>query len=437
MRKLGILLSAALVLSMAAPAFAALELDGRLGTEVELKKVNGEWVVDGKSGIQLESGLVAEGGTSVKAVVELEPWEIDYGFDEGDEDDPTDDEITGVIGAHPASGPLSLQVKKAWIETVGPYWHGGPDVKTRIGDVEIEWNDYVGHLGDKAGVTVEGMKIGPAEARAFYAWDGATRPMGVQADASLGGLNLSGIAVRRGGENNFAFSAGTQLAPGLNLSGELALDGENRSLYRVEASADNLVGGIKVTAAYRGADDAFAPVYTVDPEDEDGDPVGRNDRENVNYDLLDGFSVTAETTHAGVHMSASYDEPHQELTLAADTELHGFELGAETVLVEKKVEETNLSVKRGFTLGALDVTGKYKAKIVPGNDVEHKFSAETTTDVIPQLRGLELSGEVKLVGDEISWNAGADYKAPNGLQLGAVYDSEDGPSLSAGVTVEF
>lgn len=430
MRKTAILLSAAMVLSLAAPAFAALELGGRFGTELELKKDNGEWVVDGRSGIELETGLVAEGGSRVKAVVELEPWQLEYGFND-------DDEITGVIGAHPASGPLALRVEKAWVETTGAYWHGGPEVTTRIGDVEIEWNEYVGHLEEKAGVTVEGVKLGPAVARAFYAWDGAARPMGVQADADLGGLKLSGIAVRRGDENNLAFSAGVDVMPGLELGGELALDGENRQLYRVQATADGLIPGIRVSAAYRAADDDFAPVYTVDPEDEDGDPVGRNDRENVNYDLLDGFSISAETTQSGVHLAASYDEPHRELTLAAGTTLHGFEVSGETVLVDSEVEETNVSVKRGFALAGLDVTGKYRAKIVPGQDVEHKFSAETTTDLIPQLQGLGLSGEVKLAGDNLSWNAKAKYTAPNGLKLGAAYDSEDGPSVTAGVTVEF
>lgn len=434
---MALMLSAAMVLSLAAPAFAALEFGGRLGTELELRKENGEWVVDGRSGIQLETDLVAESGTSVKAVVQLEPWEIDYGFDEGDEDDPDDDKITGVIGAHPSSGPLSLQVEKAWIETVGPYWHGGPEVTTRIGDVEIEWNEYVGHLEEMAGVTVDGVRVGPAIARAFYAWDGAARPMGMQADASFGGLNLSGMVVRRGGENNLAFSAGMDVMPGVNLMGELALDGENRELYRVQASADDLIGGIKVSAAYRAAHEDFSPIYTVDPVDEDDNPVGRNDRENVNYDLLTGFSVAVETTQAGVHMLASYDQPHRELTLAADTTVHGFEIGGDTVLVDRKVEESNLSVKRNFTLAGLDITGKYKAKFVPESDTEHKLSAKATTNMIPQLQGLGLSGEVKLVGDDLSWSAGADYAAPNGLKLGAEYDSEDGPSLTAGVTVEF
>src|SRR5690606_38188396 len=109
----------------------------------------------------------------------------------------------------------------------------------------------------------------------------------------------------------------------------------------------------------------------------------------------------------------------------------------ETVLVDSEVEETNLSVKRGFALAGLDVTGRYRAKIVPGSDVEHRFSAETTTDLIPQLQGLGLSGEVKLAGSDLSWNAKAKYTAPNGLKLGAVYGSEDGPSVTAGVTVEF
>ena len=84
MRKLAALVSAALVLSLAVPAFAAVEVGGKLGTEFTLgKNDNDEWELTGETGLELETKISAEGGNPVKAIVQLSPWKLESGaFDD-------------------------------------------------------------------------------------------------------------------------------------------------------------------------------------------------------------------------------------------------------------------------------------------------------------------------------------------------------------------
>ena len=259
MRKLAALVSAALVLSLAVPAFAAVEVGGKLGTEFTLgKNDNDEWELTGETGLELETKISAEGGNPVKAIVQLSPWKLESGaFDD-------DGNPIGEFGdGHESPPPMvRIGIDKAWLEAEGAYWHGGPSVLTRIGDVNIEWDTYVGHLADKRGVTVEGVEVGPVTADAFYTWDGADRPVGLAARGTVEGVDLSGMVVKRGEESNFIVGAGLNVMPGMDVNAKLALDGERRQLYRVEATADNLIEGIKLTVGYRGADDAFDPMYT-------------------------------------------------------------------------------------------------------------------------------------------------------------------------------
>ena len=405
MKRVAAAISAALVLALAAPAFAAVEIGGKFENEFKLheNEVTGRWQIDGETGIDVETRLTGANGSTIKGVVELG---FETGFhDKGKKKGKLDgtrlfDDLLDTYSL------ANLRVEKAWVESTGAYWHGGPDVTTKVGDVGATWDPIVAEFDKRRGIALEGVTIGPATARAFYMWDGADRPYGLMASGSVDGVELHGTVVRKGTENNFLAGARTSLIPGVSVSGKVALDGQNRRLYRVEAAADDLVPGVKVRAAYRGADDDFAPMYTIAPEDEYGDPVGRNDAENIHYDLLDGFSVAAETVQKGVRLMAAYDQPHEMLKLGASTDLYGFTVG-------------------------------YSAKVRQGAETEHKLRASTTVNAIRELQGLGLSGEVKLVGDKLTWSTKAKYAAPNGIELGAEYDSEEGPSATAAVKVRF
>lgn len=429
MRKGVILLVAALLFSLAAPAFAAVEVGGKLGSKFTLERVADKWQVRGNTGLEVETSFTADGGNPVKAVVQLEPWNLNNaGFD--DDGNPIGEfDMTGPD--RPTINPLNATVKKAWIETAGAYWNGGPTVSTRIGDVTVSWDDYIGHVGDRAGVTVEGFELGPVSAKAFYAWDKTkgTRPMGVSVAANIEGIDVDGLIVRGGGVNNISLGAGAELIPGTSVSGRFALDGASGHLYRVQAESEGLVPGVKLIAGYRGAKD-FDPIYPR-MHDEDGNEL---------WDKLTGFNVGVETTQSGITVKADYDNPKNLTKVAASTEIEGFTLSGSTELKSSTMEKAEVKVGRNFILADFDVAGEYKAELKKGEtEWEHTLKASTKTDMIPYLQGLGLSGEVSLKGGAFNYAAGADYAAPNGIEFGAKYESKDNKGLSAtaGVTVKF
>lgn len=435
MRKGTLLIVSALVLVLAAPGFASIEFDGKLGSELKVGKneATDEWEVTGETGIELETVINTGGGNPVKAFVEFKPWEIYSGVDE-DGEPAGFDEDGNPIGVfdrtnNPLSiSPLELEIDKAWIETEGSYWNRGPVVTTRIGDVHIDWDNYVSYLDDRAGVTVDGMEIGPVTASAFYAWDADndTRPMGLAAKAAIDGIDLEGRVIHRKDEQNFLLAAGMNVMHGVRADGLVAIDGEQRHLYRVQADAEDLIPGVKLSAAYRGAQDDFEPMYTRTHDDDD----------NELYDTRTGVSVGLETMQSGVAFKAGYDHPKKETTVSAATEMHGYLLSGSTKLVGSELDEAKLSVGRRF--GEFDVTGEYEAAIDEDTDeLEHIVKVSTRTDMFPHVTDLGLMAQVKRIGSDVTWKTGADYVAPNGISLGAEYDSAEGPAATAGVTVKF
>ena len=80
MKKLATLITAALVLSLAVPAFAAVDVGGKVGTEFTLEKNDSdEWELKGDAAVELETKISTGGGNPVKAVVQLTPWELNSG----------------------------------------------------------------------------------------------------------------------------------------------------------------------------------------------------------------------------------------------------------------------------------------------------------------------------------------------------------------------
>src|SRR5690606_8910777 len=110
-------------------------------------------------------------------------------------------------------------------------------------------------------------------------------------------------------------------------------DAERRHLYRLEANADSLIEGIKLTVGYRGADEAFDPMYT-----------NRWDGTDELYDLRNGFNIAAETEQSGFRIKGDYDDP---------------------------TGEANVNVSRDLELAGFAVAGEYNAKIRRDEDVEH------------------------------------------------------------------
>lgn len=390
MRKTAVLLTSALILALAAPMVSAAPVDvtGTVETRFEYAQdANNDWGLTGKTGIKLSPSLQV--GDNVKLGLELETAPNSFDSD----DNPTGD----FTGAHGAMSPV---LSKVWLQTTGAFWQDGPEVTTTIGDYTINWNDWVGRLGSKRAVAIEGIDLMVADADMFYAWDGSENPMGIRVGSEFEGIDLDAMVLYRGGALNAALGAATNVN-GIDVDGTVALDEDYRYAFKVNAAMSPMED-VTLTAGYRQMQDGFAPMYAR----KSGDnfvPFHRDSNE-------DGFNIGVETVHQGFTLGAAYDQPTETATLSA---------------------------ARTFEFEGHAIDTKYEATLVRGEDMRHELSASTTTDMIPFVPGVGLSAKLMAEGTDIDYEVGTSYTAPNGISLGAEYSSVDGASIHGGLKVSF
>ncbi len=425
MKRIAAIVAAIMVLTLAVPGLAAIDLNGKLETKFQLTRENDDWKLGAKTGLEVETGFNAGGGDGVRAVVKLNA--LNAGADSFDEDgNPTKDLRT----YNYPNETMKLEITEAYLESEGAFWHGGPEVYTRIGDMELNWNDYVAHMGKHRGILVDGINLGPAKARAFLGWDregNNPRNIGFQAEASVEGVDVEATVIRTRGAQEAALSVGTDIMPGLRADGVVAIDADMNPIYRVNARYE-VAPGTTLIAGYRGNKN-FNPTYT-NPVDED---------DNVVYDEHTGFNVGIETEQSGVKLSADYDNPTATANVKAETQVEQIDVWAEAKIQDRAMQNVKFGAKRDIpVIDGLNIAGEYEGKYVPNEKIEHTLKASTSTDLIPQLQGLAVNGEVKLLGTELkAWKVGASYSAPNGINLGAEYHSENGPLMTAGMKASF
>lgn len=468
MKKIAAALAALMVLALGVPAFAAeLTIGGSLETSLNWgeKTVEDEWEEGwtADSTLNIDLGLV---GTEnrVGAHIELAPKfngesDLKSNFIDGfDIDD--------------------ISIEKAWLETNGALWNGGPDVYTRLGSLDVEHSDLVATV-DKNGASVDSLPVGPAEIGGFIAWNDNTwddvngqRRVdgGMTVATDLDMLNGRVSAVKSGEQMAYALEGSLSPLEMATIDGFYAVDDttgeELAQIYRVNATITPMEN-LKVNVGYRDLMDAigevdpdadedtvvpgaFNPEYYKTSTDDDGNRTdligiinGLGEDGDRGIEDNAGYNVGVETTQFGVTMAASYDNPRHEAVLGANTELAGYKLGAQATFDEEDFQfthyETELSAEKDFSImPGIDVNGKYTATIDNERNLTHELEATSTLAVIPQLEGLEVNGGVTVAqGEDIQWNAGAKYTAPNGIKLAAGYDSVDGANVEAGMSVNF
>ncbi|MFS8581599.1 MAG: hypothetical protein FWJ61_02035 [Limnochordales bacterium] len=390
MRKTAVLLTAALVLALAAPMVSAAPVDvtGTVESRFEYKQNDAdEWVLSGKTGIELSPSLQV--GDRVKLGIELETEPSSFDADGSPAGDFT--------GAHGAMSPV---LSKVWLQTTGAFWQDGPEVTTTIGDYTINWNDWVGRLGSKRTVAVEGIDLMVADADVFYAWDGDHNPMGLRVASEFQGIDLDAMVLYRGGALNAALGAGTSLN-GIDVDGVVAMDEDYRYAFKVNAAMSPMED-VTLKAGYRQMQDGFNPMYAR----RSGDnivPFHKDSRES-------GFNIGVETVHQGFVLGAAYDQPTETATLSA---------------------------ARTFEFEGHAIDTKYEATLVRGQQLRHELSASTTTDMIPYMPGVGLRAKLMAEGTDIDYEVGTSYTAPNGISLGADYSSVEGARIHGGLKVSF
>ncbi len=457
MKKVAILVAMALVFSLVAPAIALaagnISVSGKLSTELKgiaTGKPAGDPVISGQTLMKLNIGIGAENEQKVKAYLELAPSaKTDFtGWLDRD----------GNVGFTDLPNLFSgIKLNKAYLQADGPYWADGPAIRTTIGDVTINQNDYVANLGGRKGISVEGIKAGPVGMDAFWVASGnrmifpaddnvltkVSEPVeetyGGRINANIMGADLgaSVVKVQKGAE--YALNGKFSPIPMVTLDGVYARDAEQAHAYKVNAAV-SLLENLTLRAGYRGADKTFNPVYALRKDSDDDGYIEQGETDLAAHDRLTGFNVGASTQVYGVNLAADYDNPTKETDVKADTELAGYKLNGEIKATDTKVSEVSAGVEKSVELFGMDVTGNYTAAI-SDTEISHEVKASSKLSVLP----LTLDGRVKMFqkgSEQTQYEANATYEAPNGVTLGLKYLNDKDHTMgqvsaTAGMSVEF
>ena len=432
MRKL-IVLSLVIALVAVAPVSAAgLDFSGAIETEIKVNKNGDDLEVVPGSELTLNLGINAA-EDKVRAGVE-------FGLEsEGDDLMPTDINL----------GHIAL--KKAFIEADGPYWYGGPEATTRFGTLDIGYSPYAS-VQDHSGISISGVDLDVVGLGAFYGLEGAHgHVLGLRSDlyllddVSLGASLINDAEILR-----VQVDAAAAPIEGLIVAGNLAFDHiegfdlNMDNLWTLQADYE-LMEGTNIVAGYKHISEDFEPRYV----------AAKTKNEDAEHDWVhlprakdSGLFVAFATEQQGVNLNAAYDQMFAEASIGASTEYEGFKFGVETVLDVPAVSSiatktTTFGVGREFEIiEGLAIDASYEGKWTGGEvrTLVHTIGASTTLGLVPAIDGLELSAEVsasELDFDSVGYKVGAEFAAPNGVNLGIEHARFEGTTFNAGLKVEF
>ena len=432
MRKI-IVLSLVIALVAVAPVSAAgLDFSGAIETEIVVNK-NGEnlEVVPG-SELSLNLGISAA-EDKVRAGLE-------FGLEREEKD------------LVPTNITLSdITLKQAFIEADGPYWYGGPEATTRFGTLDIGYSPYAS-LKDRSGISISGVDLDVVGLGGFYALEGPQgHVLGLRSDLYLlEDVNLGASIIHDNEITRVQVDAAAAPIEGLIVAGNLAVDHvegfdlKMDNLWTVQADYE-LVEGTNVVAGYKHNTEGFETRYI----------AAKTKNEDAEHDWVhlarakdSGLFVGFETEQQGISMNAAYDQMFAEARIGAGTEYEGFKFNVETVLDVPAVSSiatktTTFGVGREFdVMDGLAIDAKYEGKWTGGETrtLVHTVGASTTLGLVPAIDGLELSAEVsasELNLDSVGYKVGAEFAAPNGVNLGIEHARFEGTTFNAGMKVEF
>ena len=159
-----------------------------------------------------------------------------------------------------------------------------------------------------------------------------------------------------------------------------------------------------------------------------------------------GVFVGVRTAQQGVEIEAEYDQLFNHAALAAGTEYEGFRFDVKTVLDVPSIGEmstektTSVSavIRRHGRPGHCCQLRRRMGTCCQTADPHHR--CKHTLGLIPAIDGLEDRGEVsasELALESIGYKIGAEFEAPNGVNLGIEHDRFEGTTFAAGMKVEF
>lgn len=365
--------------------------------------------------------------------------------------------------------PSNLVLKKAYIETDGAFWHGGPESTTRFGSLDIDYGPF-SVVKNQYGISVSNMNIGPVSVKGFYGIPTQERKsiQGLRADMLMDNIAAGAALVHDWDALHVAVDGAIRpmedLILGASVATEIDLRSEDveeqeegqeeesalRHMFAVGAQYQ-VMDNLTVRGGYKAISEGWKPEYLADKAKKASDDRGQNwihESERRNS----GFYAGIATNQAGIQLTADYDQIFDEAVLSAATDVEGYNLNVETVLAVGgeegiKTQSTKLGVEKAFAvMDGLDVTANYSGQWTPDTGLVHTVGAKTKVGFIPAVKGLELNSEVTVSDLEtIGYQVGAAFKAPNGIDLsikhvGGNFADESiktGTTAKAGIAVKF
>lgn len=429
-----IILALVIALTAAAPVLAAgVDFGGSIETKIEVNKKGEDLTVAPGSELSLNLGINAA-QDKVRAGME-------FGLEEDDEGELMPSGIT--------LGDIAL--KQAFIEADGAFWHGGPQATTRFGTLSIGYSPYASLTG-RSGVSIHGVDLDILGLNGFYALPGENgHVLGLRSDLRMLEDVAIGASVIRDEELiRLQLDAAGEPIEGLHLAGSAAADKTEDSgfkmdnLWKIEARYE-IDANTSVQAGYKHISSDWEPGYiAAKTKDEDAE----HDWIHLARAKNDGVFVGLETVQQGVSLQAAYDQMFAEASIGAETEYEGFKFSVSTVLDVPAVSSlaartTTFGVSRGIeVMEGLAVDAKYEGKWTGGDEksLVHTLGAKTTLGLVPAVDGLELSAEISAAEasfDALDYKVGAEFAAPNGVNLGIEHARSAGTTFNAGMKVEF
>jgi len=441
MKKLAVVLAAVMVAALALPVSAAtIDLGGKLTSEVYHDFVQG---AGGSTALELSAGIGLIGKQNVRGVVKVSgmKWSLDLAEN-------------GQIGL-PNTENMSIT---AYLETVGPYWTGGPSVATRIGDLELAYSPFILKTKAVDGISVSGAAVGPIGIEGFYGWSGGQAARGALAKTEFAGVGLDGALVKVGNaETDYMAHAAAVPMPGLAIEALYAAQSNTNAAAMRAAAAYKipfLPLPVTASAGYRRTGEAFAPTFR---STEKGNPLeGQAGVAAITAGLdtsVAGFDIAVDGEILGRNNDGKLDD-ERSIGAAVGTRIGWVDVAAGHKISQEDLTTEDPSTTNTTTLGVgfaerpilpnLVMSASYNGTITDFSlaGMRHVAKAAIGADV-GAFRGISVSGMIDtLPGDGPGRMLGVEYGAPCGVKLGYSYEdyanaAKDTNRIYAGLEVSF
>ncbi|NMB38202.1 MAG: hypothetical protein GX994_01320 [Firmicutes bacterium] len=450
MRKSIIALTLVCVLALSAVVSAAdIKFNGALETKIEWHRdLEGNIETNPYSKLGLNFGLDT-GEDKTRAVVE-------FGIEDKNDG-----------GLNLELDPSNLKLKKAYIETDGSFWHGGPEATTRFGSLDIDYGPFATDK-NQHGISINSIDVGPVRVNGFYGVPTEEHKsiQGFRTDMSLKDVAAGASLIHDFDALHLAADGAVRPLEDLVVGGTFVTqvdlaeteaaeteeeDTESAGMnHLIVVGAEYIVNNnMSVHGGYKSISEDWKPAYIAEQDkkkDRGQNWVHETERNNS------GFYAGVATEQQGITLAADYDQMFKEAVLSAATNYEGFDLNVETILgVDGEpsfaTKSAKLGVERDFNvIEGLDVAAKYAGEWTPDSGLIHSLGAKTKLGLVPAINGLELNSEVTIADLEtIGYVIGADFQAPNGIKLGVEHVGgkyaddavKTGTTAKAGIAVKF